>query len=61
MACPGAVGHRALSRLPDVSGGRAQERRKLVLFAAREFEAADIDDSWRSSDDCDLTREERRE
>jgi len=34
---------------------------KLVLFAAREFEASDIDDLLEQLDDCGLSREERRE
>ena len=58
----GALGHRALSRLPDVSGSRAaRPAAKLILFASREFEAGDIDDLLAQLDDCDLTREERRD
>ena len=34
---------------------------KLILFATREFEAADIDDLISQLDDCELSREERRE
>ena len=33
----------------------------LVVFATREFEAADLDDLLAQLDDCDLTREERRD
>ena len=33
----------------------------LVVYATREFEAADIDDLMAQLDDCDLTREERRD
>jgi len=34
---------------------------KLVLFATRELESADIDELVSQLDDCDLTRDERRE
>jgi hypothetical protein len=34
---------------------------KLILFAAREFEASDLDDLLSQLDDCELTREEKRE
>jgi hypothetical protein len=34
---------------------------KLILFATREFESADIDDLIAQLDDCELSREERRE
>ncbi len=34
---------------------------KLVLFATREFESADIDELVAQLDDCDLNRDERRE
>ena len=34
---------------------------KLILFAAREFEASDLDDLLAQLDDCELTREEKRE
>lgn len=34
---------------------------KLILFAAREFEAADLDDLLMQLEDCGLTREEQRE
>ena len=34
---------------------------KLVVFATREFEAADLDDLVAQLDDCELTREERRD
>ena len=33
----------------------------LVVFGTREFEAADIDDLLAQLDDCELTREERRD
>jgi hypothetical protein len=33
----------------------------LVVFATREFEAADIDDLLAQLEDCELTREERRD
>ena len=33
----------------------------LVVYSTREFEAADIDDLMAQLDDCDLTREERRD
>ena len=33
----------------------------LVVYATREFEAADIDDLVAQLDDCELTREERRD
>ena len=33
----------------------------LVVYATREFEAADIDDLMAQLDDCDVTREERRD
>ena len=34
---------------------------KLMVFATREFEAADIDDLLAQLDDCELTREEQRD
>ena len=34
---------------------------KLVLFAAAEFEASDLDELMEQLDDCDLTRDEKRE
>jgi len=34
---------------------------KLVLFATRELESSDIDELVAQLDDCDLTRDERRE
>ena len=34
---------------------------KLVLFAAAEFETADVDELLEQIEDCELTREERRE
>ena len=34
---------------------------RLILFAAREFEAAEIDEEVEDLEDCDLTREDRRE
>jgi hypothetical protein len=34
---------------------------KLILFATREFESSDLDDLVVQLDDCELTREERRE
>lgn len=33
---------------------------KLILFAAREFESSEIDESIEQLEDCDLSREERR-
>jgi hypothetical protein len=33
----------------------------LVVYSTREFEAADIDDLMAQLDDCDVTREERRD
>ena len=33
----------------------------LVVYATREFEAADLDDLLAQLDDCELTREERRD
>jgi hypothetical protein len=33
----------------------------LIVFATREFEAADLDDLLAQLEDCDLTREEHRE
>ncbi len=33
----------------------------LVVYGTREFEAADLDDLLAQLDDCDLTREERRD
>ena len=33
----------------------------LILFAAAEFEAADLDELQEQLEDCDLTREEQRE
>jgi hypothetical protein len=33
----------------------------LVVFATREFEAADLDDLLAQIEDCELTREERRD
>jgi hypothetical protein len=34
---------------------------KMILFAAREFESPEIDDAVEELDECDLSREERRE
>jgi hypothetical protein len=34
---------------------------KMILFAAREFEAPEIDDAVEELDECDLTRDERRD
>jgi hypothetical protein len=34
---------------------------KLILLAAREFESSDLDDLLAQLDDCELTREERRD
>ena len=34
---------------------------KVIVFASREFEAADLDDLAGHLDDCDMTREERRD
>ncbi len=34
---------------------------KMILFAARELEAPEIDDTVEELDECDLTREERRD
>ena len=34
---------------------------KMILFAAREFESPEIDDAIEELDECDLTREERRD
>jgi hypothetical protein len=34
---------------------------KLVLFGAAEFEVSDLDELQEQLDDCDLTRDERRE
>ena len=34
---------------------------KLILFAAAEFESADLDELAEQIEDCELTREERRE
>jgi len=34
---------------------------KLILFATREFETSDIDELIEHLDECDLTREERRD
>ncbi len=34
---------------------------KMIVFAAREFEAPEIDDAIEELGECDLTREERRE
>jgi hypothetical protein len=34
---------------------------KLVIFAAREFEAAELDELVDQMEDCDLTREEQRD
>jgi hypothetical protein len=33
----------------------------MILFAAREFEAPEIDDAVEELDECDLSREERRD
>jgi hypothetical protein len=38
-----------------------QSEIKLILFAAREFESSDLDDLLSQLDDCELTREEKRE
>jgi len=34
---------------------------KMILFASREFESAEIDDAIEELDECDLSREERRD
>jgi hypothetical protein len=34
---------------------------KMILFASREFEASEIDEAVEQLDDCDLSREERRD
>jgi hypothetical protein len=34
---------------------------KMILFAAREFESPEIDDAIEELDECDLSREERRD
>lgn len=34
---------------------------KMILFAAREFTSRDIDDAVEELDECDLSREERRD
>ncbi len=34
---------------------------KLIVFASREFEAGDIDELLSQLDDCELTRDERRD
>jgi hypothetical protein len=34
---------------------------KMILFASREFDAAEIDEAVEQLDECDLTREERRD
>lgn len=34
---------------------------KMILFAAREFDASDIDDAIEELDECELTRDERRD
>jgi len=34
---------------------------KMILFAAREFERVEIDDAIEELDECDLTRDERRD
>ncbi len=34
---------------------------KMILFAAREFEASEVDEAVEQLDECDLTRDERRE
>jgi hypothetical protein len=34
---------------------------KMIVFAAREFTAREIDDAVEELDECDLTREERRD
>jgi len=34
---------------------------KMVVFAARDFEASEIDEAIEELDECDLTREERHE
>jgi hypothetical protein len=34
---------------------------KMILFAAREFESPEIDEAVEELDECDLSREERRE
>jgi hypothetical protein len=33
----------------------------MVLFAAREFQSSDLDDLLSQLEDCEMTREERRE
>ncbi len=39
----------------------AKAGNKLAIFATREFEPGDIDDLLSQLDDCELTRDERRE
>jgi hypothetical protein len=39
----------------------AKTLNKLVIFAAREFESGDIDELVSQLEDCELTRDERRE
>jgi len=34
---------------------------KMILFAAREFESPDIDEAVEELDECEITREERRD
>ena len=34
---------------------------KMILFASSEFECTEIDDAVEELDECDLTREERRD
>src|ERR1700753_3900772 len=34
---------------------------KLILFAAQEFESSDLDELITQLDDCDLTRDEKRD
>lgn len=51
-------------RYPDYQmflGAAKQAGTKMILFAAREFESAEIDEAIEQLDDCDLSREERRE
>ena len=50
-----------LSRLPDVSGRGRKTGAKMIIFATREFEATEIDERLEELEECELTREERRE
>jgi hypothetical protein len=51
-------------RYPDYQmflGTAKRAGAKMVLFASREFESAEIDDAIDQLEDCDLTGEERRD